>query len=147
MRWTSTPGSAGVPPARRTRIIATWVAIAIGAILACAILLAGAPPDKHLAVYSVAANYSLPLVQREGRQYVGLLEVLEPLGKVNAKLDGSHWRLHYNNVESDFQVGKNHSRVQGRDADLGGKFLVENNRGLVPVGALASLLPRFLGGP
>jgi N-acetylmuramoyl-L-alanine amidase len=37
--------------------------------------------------------------------------------------------------------------VQGRDADLGGKFFVENGRGLVPVVALNSLLPRFLGGP
>jgi N-acetylmuramoyl-L-alanine amidase len=128
-------------------MIATWAIIAISAILACAILLAGAPPDKRLAVYSVAANYSLPLVQREGRAYVGLLEVLEPLGKVSAKSEGKGWRLHYNNVDGDFQVGKTRARVQGRDADLGGKFLVENNRGLVPVGSLPSLLPRFLGGP
>src|SRR5450755_4498144 len=146
MRWTSTPGSAGVPPARRTRIMATWVGIAISVIFACAILLAGTPPDKRLAVYSVAANYSLPLVQREGRAYVGLLEVLEPLGKVSAKSEGKGWRLHYNNVEGDFQIGKTRARVQGRDADLGGKFLVENSRGLVPVGSLPSLLPRFLGG-
>jgi N-acetylmuramoyl-L-alanine amidase len=127
--------------------MATWVGIAISVIFACAILLAGTPPDKRLAVYSVAANYSLPLVQREGRAYVGLLEVLEPLGKVSAKSEGKGWRLHYNNVEGDFQIGKTRARVQGRDADLGGKFLVENNRGLVPVGSLPSLLPRFLGGP
>jgi len=113
----------------------------------CAILLSGASPEKHLAVYSVAANYSLPLVQRENRSYVGLLEVLEPLGKVSAKSDGLRWHLHYNNVEGDFQLGKTRARVQGRDADLVGRFLLENNRGLVPVTALASLLPRFLGGP
>jgi N-acetylmuramoyl-L-alanine amidase len=112
-----------------------------------AILLSGASPDKHLAVYSVAANYSLPVVQREARPYVGLLEVLEPLGKVSAKSEGGRWRLHYDNVDSEFQVGKTHARVQGRDADLTGKFFVENNRGLVPVSSLGSLLPRFLGGP
>jgi hypothetical protein len=116
-------------------------------ILICALLLSGAPPEKHLSVYSVAANYSLPLVQREGRQYVGLLEVLEPLGKVSARSDSRGWRLRYNNVEGDFQVGKTRARVQGRDSDLGGRFLVENNRGLVPVASLTSLLPRFLGGP
>jgi N-acetylmuramoyl-L-alanine amidase len=98
-------------------------------------------------VYSVAANYSVQLVQREGRPYVGLLELLEPLGKVSAKTENKSWRLRYNNVEGDFQVGKTHARVQGRDADLIGKFFVENNRGLVPLGSLASLLPRFLGGP
>src|ERR1039458_872876 len=113
----------------------------------CTIVVTGAQPGKHLSVYSVAANYSLPLVQREGRDYVGLLEVLEPLGKVSARSDSRGWRLRYNNVEGDFQVGKTRARVQGRDTDLGGKFFVENNRGLVPVTSLTSLLPRFLGAP
>jgi len=113
-----------------------------------AILLFGAPPEKHLSVYSTAANYSLPVVQREGRDYVGLLELLEPLGPVNARFDGPRWRLRYNSrVEGDFQTGKNRVRIQGRDADLPGKFLAENGRGLVPVAALGILLPRFLGGP
>ena len=106
-----------------------------------------AAPEKHLSVYSVAANYSLPLTQRDNRDYVGLLEVLEPLGRVSAKTEGSRWRLRYNNIEAEFQGGKNKAKVQGRDADLGAKFFVENNRGLVPVGALSSLLPRILGGP
>jgi N-acetylmuramoyl-L-alanine amidase len=112
-----------------------------------AIFLSGAASEKHLSVYSVAANYSLPMVQREGRDYVGLLEVLEPLGKVSAKSEGTRWRLRYNRVNGDFQAGATHARVQDRDADLGARFLVENNRGLVPVSSLASLLPRFLGGP
>jgi N-acetylmuramoyl-L-alanine amidase len=86
-------------------------------------------------------------MQREGRDYVGLLEVLEPLGKVSAKLDNRGWRLRYNNVEAEFQVGETRGKVQGREVDLGGKLLLENNRGLVPITCLASLLPRFLGGP
>jgi len=147
MRWTSKPRSAGVPPAMPTPIIATCGVLVICAIVTCAIFLSAAPAEKHLAVYSVAANYSLPLVQRENRSYVGLLELLEPLGKVSAKSDGLRWRLHYNNVEGDFLLGKTRARVQGRDADLVGRFLLENSRGLVPVAALASLLPRFLGGP
>lgn len=118
------------------------------AILLSAILPSGAAGEKHLSVYSVAANYSLPLVQREGRDYVGLLELLEPLGSVSGKLEGSHWRLRYNGrVQGEFQVGKARAHVQDRDADLGGKFLLENGRGLVPVSSLPSLLPRFLGGP
>ena len=159
MRWTSHSRSAGVPRARRAPIRARWAvpgrmpfrtrggAVAICSVFVGTLLLSGAPPDKHLAVYSVAANYSLPVVEREGRPYVGLLEVLEPLGKVSAKSEGGRWRLRYDKVDSEFQVGKTHARVQGRDADLTGKFFVENNRGLVPVGSLGSLLPRFLGGP
>jgi N-acetylmuramoyl-L-alanine amidase len=156
MRWISHPTAgaatdrhlvraASRPPA--AAIITASALILLCAILFCAILLSGAPPEKHLTVYSVAANYSLPLVQREGRSYVGLLELLEPLGKVSAKAEGVRWRLHYNNVEGDFLLGKTRARVQGRDADLVGRFLLENSRGLVPVAALASLLPRFLGGP
>src|SRR5580698_10332166 len=127
-------------PRPRTLTITTCL------IFVSALFLSGAP-EKHFTVYSVAANYSLPLIQRENRDYVGLLEVLEPLGKVSAKSDSTRWRLRYNNVEGDFQEGKTRARVQGHDADLGAKFLIENNRGLVPVSCLSSLLPRFLGGP
>jgi len=59
----------------------------VGLILASAMLLSGAPAEKHLSVYSIAANYSVPIVQREGRDYVGLLEVLEPLGRVSGKAE------------------------------------------------------------
>jgi len=134
MRWTS--------PSRNAQPLAL-----AGVILLSAFLLSGAAPEKHLSVYSVAANYSLPLVQREGRDYVGLLEVLEPLGKVNARSDGARWRLRYYREEADFQNGKSRARVQGRDMEFPGKFLLENDRGLVPVSALSVLLPKILGGP
>ena len=116
-------------------------------ILLSAMILSGAGPEKRLSVYSVAANYSLPIVQREGRDYVGVLEVLEPLGKVSARTDGTHWHLKYYREEDDFQVGKTRARIQGRDLELPAKFLVENNRGLVSVSSLSTLLPKILGGP
>ena len=131
------------------RDAAVWPAFLLlaSATLLGSLLVSGATPDKHLSVYSVAANYSLPLVVREGHDYVGLLEVLEPLGKVSAKADGSKWRLKYNSVPAEFQAGKTRARIQNHELELGGKFLIENSRGLVPIGALASLLPRILGGP
>src|SRR5580658_8628064 len=116
-------------------------------VLICFTLPLSAAPEKHLSIYSTVANYSLPIVQRQGRDYIGLLELLDPLGTVSAKSDGLHWRLHYNNILGEFTVGKNHARIQGRDADLSAKFLMENGRGLVPLTSLNSLLPRFLGGP
>lgn len=144
MRWTSISRRPYAWPAHRQRVwVIPWVVIVVAAMVVF-----GAAPEKHLSVYSVAANYSLPLVQRDGRDYVGLIELLEPLGKVSAKLEGSHWRLRYNNsVEAEFQQGKTRAKVQGRDADLLGKFYVENDRGIVPVACLGSLLPRILGGP
>src|ERR1700733_5981918 len=100
------------------------------------LLVSAAPSEKHLSVYSTAANYSLPIVQRQGREYIGLLELLDPLGTVSAKSEPPRWRLHYNNVLGDFTVGQSHARVQGRDSDLAGKFLLENGRGLVPLASL-----------
>ena len=158
MRWIKYRGrgrirTAGVRPAVRSaaresaHVLLGLILIVITSVFAFAVFLSAAAPEKRLAIYSVAANYSLPLVQRDGRAYVGLLEVLEPLGTVSAKSEGLRWRLRYNNVEGDFQIGKSRARVQGRDADLGGKFFVENGRGIIPVTALSSLLPRFLGGP
>jgi N-acetylmuramoyl-L-alanine amidase len=86
-------------------------------------------------------------MQRANHDYVALLELLDPLGRVSAKLDGRRWRIRYNNVEGEFIAGQNRARIQGRAADLSSIFLLENGRGLVPVASLSSLLPRFLGGP
>jgi N-acetylmuramoyl-L-alanine amidase len=120
---------------------------AAGVLVALSSLLSGAPPGKQLSVYSVAANYSLPLVQHEGHDYVGLIELLEPLGKVSARPEGSRWRIRYNRVEGDFQAGKTRARVQGHEIELTAIFVEENDRGYIPLSSLASLLPRFLGGP
>jgi N-acetylmuramoyl-L-alanine amidase len=130
------------------RAIVRVPALAVAAgILLFAVFRSSAAPEKHLTVYSTAANYSVPVVEREGRDYIGLIELLEPLGTVSARSDGNRWRLRYNNIQGEFQVGKSHARIQGRDSDLEGKFLEENNRGLVPLASLTSLLPRILGGP
>jgi N-acetylmuramoyl-L-alanine amidase len=120
---------------------------AAGILLLAFVLVSAAPPEKHLTVFSTAANYSVPVVERQGHEYVGLLELLDPLGTVSAKAESARWRIHYNNILGEFSPGRNHGRVQGRDVDLTGKFLLENGRGLVPLSSLNSLLPRFLGGP
>ena len=105
------------------RIRSRWAAMVFLCIAVLA--LSAAPAEKHLTVYSTAANYSLPIVQHEYRDYVGLLELLDPLGSVTSRSDPPRWRIHYNNVLGEFIVGKSHARIQGRDADLTGKFLLE----------------------
>lgn len=139
MRWISPQGTHRAPSGLPLRCFVF--------LLIASLLIFAAAPEKHLAIYSTAASYSLPIVQRQGRDYVGLLELLDPLGTVSAKADTKTWRLRYNNILAEFEIGKTHARVQGRDADLTGKFLMEEGRGLVPLSSLSSLLPRFLGGP
>jgi N-acetylmuramoyl-L-alanine amidase len=114
---------------------------------ASAFLIFAASDEKRLTIYSNAANYSLPLTDHNGTDYIGLLETLEPLGNVTAKTNGSHWKLRYNDADCEFTVGKTKAHIRGADFNLPAAFLLDNNRGLVPLSSLNSLLPRILGGP
>jgi len=131
---------------RAARVLPWWSAAAL-LILASALLLSGAPEEKRLTVYSAASNYSLTVLERNGNDYVGLAEILGPLGNVTTKTEGSKWRVRYNGAESEFTSGKNRARVRGQQFDLAGNFLLENGHGLVPAASLGGLLPRILGGP
>jgi N-acetylmuramoyl-L-alanine amidase len=111
------------------------------------LLTAARPEEKQLSVYSNATNYSLPVPQINGTDYVGIFEVLEPLGKVSANQNNGLWTLHYNNLVCDFKPGSNIARLQEADIPLGQAFVLQNGRGLVPARALAILLPKLLGGP
>jgi N-acetylmuramoyl-L-alanine amidase len=119
----------------------------IAAALAALVLLGAstAADEKRLSIYSSVATYTLPVTDRVGREYVGLLEVLEPLGRVSARVEGQHWKMRFNDSDGDFMAGKTRAKVRGRDLDLGGPFLIENSRGMVPISSLNTLLPRFLG--
>jgi N-acetylmuramoyl-L-alanine amidase len=129
---------------RRLQIVLPLFVLSI---FALALLLSGSPSDRHLSVYSNAANFTVAVEPNNGLDYVGLLESLEPLGTVSAKASGKHWKFRCNDVEGEFSVGKTRAKVHGSDFDLPAPFLLENGRGLVPLSSLATLLPRFLGGP
>lgn len=118
----------------------------LGILLSTLIFVAAAPPnaEKHISVYSNVATYTLPVADRNGREYVGLLEILEPLGRVNAGSEGRRFKLRFNNVDSEFEAGKTRGKIRGRAYDLPAPLLIENSRGLVPLDSLTTLLPRFL---
>src|SRR5277367_3206247 len=97
------------PPSRqlsRGRLVRTAGAFAAAVVLATTLLVSGAPDEKRVTIYSTAANYSLPVLERNGDEYVGLLEVFEPLGAVSAKAGGPHWKFRYNEVDNEFTAGK-----------------------------------------
>ncbi len=120
------------------------------AILVAAVTLLSAAPsteEKHVSVYSPVAIYTLPVVERAGRDYVGLLELLEPLGRVSTESNGHLLRLRYNAIDAEFVAGKSRAKIHGRDFDFPAPVLIENSRGLIPLASLSALLPRFLGAP
>ena len=121
----------------------------ISFVAACLLLgmAAPTPEEKRISIYSPAADYSLSVTEREGNDYVGLLEILEPLGGVTAKMQGQKWQLRFNDIDAQFTPGSNKARIRGQDIDLTARFLLENHRGFVPVDSLVTLLPSFLGIP
>jgi N-acetylmuramoyl-L-alanine amidase len=154
MRWSNPAPRRLVAPAfrwlargRPVPAVGAMLAFATAVALATVLLLSAAPEEKHISIFSTAANYSLPILERNGDEYVGLLEIFEPLGNVTAKANGIHWKFRYYDVESEFTAGKSRARIHGSDFDLPASFLLENRRGLVPLSCLGTLLPRILGGP
>jgi len=135
----------------RTRVppTTTKTSKALAILLASVTLLSAAPSadEKHISIYSPVATYKLPVLERAGREYVGLLELLEPLGRVSSQAEGRRFKLRYNAVDAEFVAGKTRARIRGRDFSFAAPFLVENSRGLVPLSSLSALLPRFLGAP
>jgi N-acetylmuramoyl-L-alanine amidase len=123
--------------------------VGLGGLLAIAtvVLLSGSAEDKRVSIYSTIASYSLPVVERHKLDYVGLLEVLEPLGTVSAHVNGNRWRLRYNDTDAEFSAKKRGARARNTNFDLSANFILEGGRGLVPLADLSTLLSRILGGP
>ena len=57
--------------------------------------------EKRVSIYSLAANYALPVVERNGQDYVALLEALDPLGTVKATAEGKRWKFRYDKAEGE----------------------------------------------
>jgi N-acetylmuramoyl-L-alanine amidase len=149
MRWTKVPSTQYSVPSSRRKAGCWVLSTGYWVLLASVTLLSAAPSadEKHISVYSPVAIYTLPVLERGGREYVGLLELLEPLGRVSSRSEGRHWRLRYNAVDAEFVAGKTRAKIRGRDFDFVAPFLIENSRGLVPLSSLSGFLPRFLGTP
>lgn len=130
---------------RRTRA-------AILLMLALATLLprAARAQDKKLSVYTPQSKYSVGLVEQNGVEYVGLVDLLEPMGRVEARADGKKWTLRFTSagthtaIEAQFEQGNKKVRVHGANLEISGEFALINSRGYISEASLLNLLPRLL---
>src|SRR5512143_864657 len=103
--------------------------------------------QKNLSVYAQQMYYQVSIVDHGGKDYVGLIDLLEPIGRVESRADGKKWKLRFTGtgptVETEFQDGKRDAKIRGNDLTLPANFLLQGDRGYVPLAALASLLPRM----
>ncbi len=108
-------------------------------------------PDQ-LTVYSPQTSYSVPLIDEKGQPYAGLVELLEPLGSIDAKPDGKKYKLRFTPpggrpAEAQFNEGKDKAKVRGENYKLPANFVLQNGRGYVPLSAVPELLTKLLGTP
>ncbi|MFI5105500.1 MAG: N-acetylmuramoyl-L-alanine amidase, partial [Terriglobales bacterium] len=110
----------------------------------CAIAFSGAAPEQQLSVYTAQTSYSLPVLDRGGKPYIAVTELLSPLGASAPRLKGKEWKVELNKAEARFTEGREKAVIRGHQADLSGKVLVEAGRVLVPMDAALPLLSRLL---
>lgn len=108
-------------------------------------VLAQAPGEKRISIYTSQTGYSLPVIENNGVDYVGLFDVLEPMGTGSARVDKKKWRVNFRNVEGEFEDGRTRARVAGKNLELPDRFVLQNNRGFVSLRSLPNLLTAFTG--
>lgn len=111
-----------------------------------------AQSSEQLSVFSAQTNYSITLLDIQGKQYAGLIELLEPLGTVEGRVDGKKYKLRFTPpggraVEAQFTEGKEKSKVLGESFKLTGNFGQQNGRGYVPLASVPEILNRMLAKP
>jgi N-acetylmuramoyl-L-alanine amidase len=119
-----------------------------GLLLAALLLLLGMGPaaeEGRLYIYAVNARYHVAIVERDSKEYIGLVELLGPLGPVTSRLDGKKFKLRFKGIEAELQDRKTQARIGKLKVELPAPAVIEADRALVPLAAAPSLLAHFLG--
>jgi len=116
---------------------------AAGALL-CLALLSGlwvthAQEKKRLSIFSSGANYSVPVSDHDGKEYVGLGDVLHPLGGSLAT-ENSKIKFRLGSASGECEVGKTKCKVAGNTLELSSKLIVEDGASLLPLHSLPFVL-------
>ncbi|MFZ0311343.1 MAG: N-acetylmuramoyl-L-alanine amidase [Candidatus Korobacteraceae bacterium] len=126
-------------------------ALALAAILAHLATVHAQPADQ-LTIYSSQTSYSVPLLDVKGVPYAGLVDLLEPLGDIDARPDGKKYKVKFTPpggraVEAQFNDGKDKAKVLGQNYKLAANFVLQNGRGYVPLSSVPEILDKLLAKP
>lgn len=122
-------------------------------LIAYCLLLIAAPEPERLSVYAPQARYNLPVVDIDGRQYVGAFELIEPLSAAVLKVEGSKWKLRIpdprthgkTEAEAEFQAGSTMARIRGARITLSAPVRDENHRLMLPLHGIGAVLIPLVG--
>lgn len=110
-------------------------------------MLLTAQEAKRITVFSAQGPFPVGIRDREGGEYVALLDVLERVGVTSSKPDGKKFVVRFGGTDVNFSADKAKVKVRGKTVDLGGPAEIDENTLLVPVRGLAPLLSRLLEQP
>src|SRR5512146_581373 len=91
-----------------------------------------AAPER-LSVYAPRGSFSVLLQPYAGREYVGVLDLLDPLGELSARQDGRKWKVRFNGVDLEFEAYKTRVKVGGKRLEIGAPFYFQDGRGMIPL--------------
>lgn len=134
MRWTSRPPTT---PRRRLRTAVALLVFLVGGLLP-------APAffwqEKRISIYFPGKMLGIPVLERNGHEYVDLAQVLSALGPLRVQREGRAWKVSVGKLETEFEEGKTRSRIAGKRVELSQPLLIDEGRGLVPAASLARIL-------
>src|SRR3954470_22474219 len=118
----------------RARIFSIHTAAAA---LLCLAVLSGvwvthAQEKKKLSIYSARANFSVAVRDVDGKEYVALSEVLQPLGGV-VDYEGSKIKMRLAGSAGECDEGKTRCKIAGKNIDLSAKLIVQDGNGQIPL--------------
>ena len=116
---------------------------AAGALL-CLVLLSGlwvthAQEKKRLSVYSSRVNYAVSVSDRDGREYVALAEILQPLGG-SLSSDNGKVKFRLGNAAGECEEGKIKCKIGGNNMELSAKVMMDDGNALIPLHSLPFVL-------
>lgn len=129
-----------------------WLGLLAPLVILARLITVHAQTSEQLTVYSPQTTYSVGLVEVNGAPYAGLVDVLEPLGSIDARPDGKKYKLKFtppggHAVEAQFNEGKDKAKVLGENLKLPSAFVLQNGRGYVPLSSIQEILNRLLAKP
>jgi N-acetylmuramoyl-L-alanine amidase len=131
---------------RVTTVRVTTVRVTALLLSLLAIGLAAEP--RRISVYAPQIGYQVDILLRDGVDYVGLTDLLEPLGHLESRVHGNKLMLNFNGQEVEFQNGKRQVRAGANPRfDLSANFLLVDGRGYIPAASIVQLLRGIAGQP
>jgi len=121
---------------------AIFVRVTTLLLLLLAVVFAAEP--RKIAVYAPQTNYQVDILVRDGVDYVGITDLLEPLGRLESHVDGKKLVLIFNGGAAEFQDGKRQYRTRSNaKLEMLSNFLLVDGRGYIPATSIAQLLPHI----